>query len=59
MKKDIKLSSIRVTGILLGPLIQILFIKYIGSSEYGVYGLINIILVLKRSFIAYNIKRLR
>src|SRR5205085_6760348 len=41
MKKDIKLSSIRVLGILLGLVIQVLFIKYIGSSEYGVYVLFN------------------
>lgn len=41
MKKDIKLSSIRIVGILLGLVIQILFIKYIGSSEYGVYVLFS------------------
>ncbi len=41
MKKDIRLSSIRIVGILLGLVIQILFIKYIGSSEYGVYVLFS------------------
>ncbi|HUQ65646.1 MAG TPA: oligosaccharide flippase family protein [Flavitalea sp.] len=41
MNKDIKLSSIRVVGILLGLVIQILFIKYIGSSQYGVYVLFS------------------
>lgn len=37
MKKDLKLSIIRLIGILLSFGIQVLFIKIIGTAEYGIY----------------------
>lgn len=39
MKKDIRLSFIRLIGILLSLGIQIVLIKFIGAKEYGVYVL--------------------
>ncbi|MFD2512312.1 lipopolysaccharide biosynthesis protein [Pontibacter locisalis] len=39
MKKDLRLSSIRAFGILISFGIQVIFIKLIGASEYGVYVL--------------------
>ena len=39
MKKDLKLSSIKVFGLLLGFALQVFFTKVIGPREYGLYVL--------------------
>ena len=39
MKKDLRLSSIKVFGLLLGFGLQVFFTKVIGPKEYGLYVL--------------------
>lgn len=39
MKKDLRLSSIKVFGLLLGFALQVFFTKVIGPKEYGLYVL--------------------
>src|SRR6266487_4223241 len=39
MKKDLKLSSIKVIGLVLGFALQVYFTKVIGVKEYGLYVL--------------------
>jgi O-antigen/teichoic acid export membrane protein len=39
MKKDLRLSSIKVIGLLLGFALQVFFTKVIGVKEYGLYTL--------------------
>ncbi len=41
MKSDLRLSSIRVIGLVLGFAIQLFFTKIVGVKEYGVYTLFS------------------
>ena len=41
MKKDLRLSSIRVIGLVLGFTLQVFFTKIVGVKEYGVYTLFS------------------